>query len=265
MVKRILLKTLILLALILTLITFNWQTKTFELERALKIAGIDPVHNVEDLRNYSTKNGQKIVEVNGLLIAPFEEYQLGEDYYTLIDRAPKHLEQAFIAIEDKRFKLHQGIDYLGLIRAFMINLKNQEYREGGSTITQQLVKNMFLTPDKKLLRKVEELLIARQLEQEFNKDQILEMYLNQIYFGPRIYGIGRASEIFFGKKVTELNLAEAAMLAGIPKNPKAYSPTNNFAQAKERQGIVLGKMEELEFITEKEKEQAINVNISIVK
>jgi len=263
--KRVLLKTIILMVLILSLVTFNWQTKTFELEKALKMAGIDPLNSVEDLRNYSTKNGQTIVEVNGILIAPYEDYQLREDYYTLIDRAPKHLKQAFIAIEDSRFTVHKGIDYLGLIRALMVNLENQEYREGGSTITQQLVKNMFLTPDKKLLRKVEEMFIARQLEAEYTKDQILEMYLNQIYFGPSVYGIGKASEHFFGKKVADLNLAEAAILAGIPKNPKAYSPSNNFDQARKRQGIVLAKMEELGFITKKEKEQAINANIYVVK
>lgn len=262
MLKRTLAKVLILLLLTFAIMAFDWETKQLEPVRVLKIVGVGEGIWLEDLKDYPTQGQQTIVEVNGVLIAPFEEYQTSTGY-VLIDRVPIQLKQAFIAIEDSRFYSHEGFDPFGFLRALTLNIKNQGYLAGGSTITQQLAKNMFLTQDKKITRKVEEVLIALRLEKEYSKEQILEMYLNQIYFGPGIYGVNKASESFFAKDVESLTLAEAALLAGIPKNPKAYSPTKNFPQAKNRQEIVLSRMETLGFITAQEKAAALKEKLVI--
>lgn len=166
-----------------------------------------------------------------------------------INKVPKNLEDAFIAVEDVRFYDHMGVDPRGILRAVVSNLMQQGVSEGGSTITQQLAKNAFLTQDRNLKRKVQEAVIAVKLEQQYSKKEILEMYLNQIYFGQGAYGVEAASLLYFGKNVQNLTLAQAAMLAGIPKSPNYYSPLNNLKAAKERQEVVLDQMYKYKFIT----------------
>jgi 1A family penicillin-binding protein len=174
-----------------------------------------------------------------------------------LDQVPPALAAAFIAVEDHRFYRHFGLDVQALLRALWRNLLAGRLAEGGSTITQQLARNLFLTPDKTLSRKLQEAMLAVQLERRFTKDEILEKYLNTIYFGHAAYGVEAASRTYFGKPVQELTLAEAAMLAGIPRGPALYSPFLDFTAAKARQEVVLSRMSEEGFISEAEKDTAL--------
>lgn len=172
--------------------------------------------------------------------------------YVEIDEIPKHVEQAFLAVEDKRFYEHSGIDIWAIGRALYKDVLAFGKVEGGSTITQQLAKNVFLTNDKTLLRKTKEAIIAINLERKYSKDKILEMYLNQVYFGHGTYGIQAATQFYFQKDVKQLTLEEAALLAGIPKAPTTYSPILNPEKSIERRNVVLNLMEEQNIITPKE-------------
>ncbi|MGY4690476.1 transglycosylase domain-containing protein [Salibacterium sp. K-3] len=165
-----------------------------------------------------------------------------------IESLPEHVKQAFVAIEDTRFYEHEGIDPRGILRALYRDILAGAVVEGGSTITQQLAKNSFLTNDQTLLRKTKEVLIAMGLERKFSKEQILEYYLNQIYFGHGAYGIQSAARLYFNKDADELAVDEAAMLAGIPKAPSNYSPVDNREQAEERRNTVLSLMEQQGYI-----------------
>ena len=173
-----------------------------------------------------------------------------------INKVPQSLEQAFLAAEDIRFYEHSGIDPRGIVRAIYSNIMNKGVAEGGSTITQQLAKNAFLSQDQNLKRKVKEAILAFKLEQQYSKKEILEMYLNQIYFGQGSYGVEAASLQYFGKNVQDLTLAQSAMLAGIPKSPNYYSPMNNFKASKERQELVLEQMFKYHFITQEQMRKA---------
>lgn len=157
------------------------------------------------------------------------------------DKIPKHVQQAFIAIEDNRFYEHSGIDYRGTARALVSTLSGQEV-QGGSTITQQLAKNAFLTQERTIIRKIKEAFIAKELEHKYTKDEILTMYLNQIYFGQGAYGIESASMYYFGKHVQDLSIAEAATLAAIPKSPNYFNPFENPQASKERKELVIDQM-----------------------
>ena len=165
-----------------------------------------------------------------------------------IDKIPKHVQQAFIAIEDNRFYEHGGIDYRGTARALVSTLSGSEV-QGGSTITQQLAKNAFLTQERTLVRKIKEAFIAKELEHKYTKEEILTMYLNQIYFGEGAYGIESASLYYFGKHVQNLDIAEAATLAAIPKSPNYYNPFENPKESKIRQELVIDQMVKYGFIT----------------
>ena len=165
------------------------------------------------------------------------------------DKIPKHLQQAFIAIEDNRFYEHGGIDFRGTARALWTNLRGGEV-QGGSTITQQLAKNAFLSQERTITRKIKEAFIAKQLEERYTKDEILDMYLNRIYFGQGTYGIESASLYYFGKHVQDIDLAEAATLAAIPKSPNYYNPFENPKDSKARQEVVLDQMAKYGYITE---------------
>lgn len=158
-----------------------------------------------------------------------------------INDIPKHVQQAFIAIEDNRFYEHGGIDYRGTARALVSNLSGSEV-QGGSTITQQLAKNAFLTQERSIIRKIKEAFIAKELEHKYTKDEILTMYLNQIYFGQGAYGIESASMYYFGKHVKQLDVAEAATLAAIPKSPNYFNPFENPQESKKRQELVIDQM-----------------------
>ena len=168
----------------------------------------------------------------------------------------RDLQLAVIAIEDKRFYQHNGIDLMGTIRAFRSNISNDDSLQGGSTITQQLVKNSFLTSQRSLKRKFLEAVLAVKVEKYFSKDEILEKYLNIIYWGNRSYGIEQAARKYFNKPAKNLNLAEASLLAGLIKAPELYSPYSNLQLAKQRQKIVLEKMLEAGYITKKQKDLA---------
>ncbi|WP_274365261.1 transglycosylase domain-containing protein [Paenibacillus thermotolerans] len=176
-----------------------------------------------------------------------------------LDQIPDKLEEAVVATEDQRFGEHSGIDLWSIGRAIYKDILHRDLVEGGSTITQQVAKNMFLTADKTFFRKATEMSMALALENNFTKEQILEMYLNRIYFGNGTYGVKAAAKYHFGKSdLEQLNLLEIAVLAGIPKAPETYSPTNNPVKAKERAAIVLQLMEDQGYITEQERREALN-------
>ena len=173
-----------------------------------------------------------------------------------IEAIPVNLQHAFIAIEDNRFYEHNGVDPRGLLRAAWSNLNDRGISEGGSTITQQLAKNAYLTQEQTLQRKVQEMFLAVKLEKQYTKQEILEMYLNQIYFGQGAYGVQAAAKTYFGKNVEELDLSECALLAGIPKSPNYYSPFNNLQAAKERRNVVLDQMVKYGYIGRAESSDA---------
>lgn len=162
--------------------------------------------------------------------------------YVKLDKMPESLQQAVVAVEDRKFYSHHGFDLEGIMRASLVNLQYGEVREGASTITQQLVKNLFLSQEQTMYRKAEEFLLALDMEINYSKEEILELYLNTIYFGSGFYGIQEASQGYFGKEPAKLALPEAAMLAGIPNAPSVYSPFVDFMLSKKRQFIVLDAM-----------------------
>lgn len=174
----------------------------------------------------------------------------GEVYGEAVQAAdlPPHLPQAVIATEDRRFYAHFGVDVLGMARAMLTNLSQGRLVQGGSTITQQLAKNVFLTPERTIKRKAQEVLLAFWLEANFSKDQILTLYLNRVYFGAGAYGVDAAARRYFGKSATEVNLAEAAMLAGLLKAPSRYAPTHNLKAAQGRARVVLAAMKETGYL-----------------
>ncbi len=173
-----------------------------------------------------------------------------------IEQVPINLQHAFIAIEDNRFYEHNGIDPRGLLRAAWSNINDREISEGGSTITQQLAKNAYLTQERTMQRKIQEMFLAMKLEKQYTKQEILELYLNQIYFGQGAYGVQAAAKTYFGKNVEELDLSECALLAGIPKSPNYYSPFNDVQAAKDRRGIVLDQMVKYGYIGRMEAQDA---------
>jgi len=172
---------------------------------------------------------------------------------------PKHMVDAVVAVEDARFFEHQGLDYVGILRASLTNLLSGRIRQGASTITQQLARSLFLTPKRDLDRKLREALLALKIEQILGKEQILELYLNQIYFGHGAYGVQAAAQTYFGKEVGEVTLPEAAFLVGLPKGPSDYSPYNHPEAAKRRQAAVLRRMVEEGFLSAPESARAAAV------
>lgn len=200
------------------------------------------------------QNGQVIAELHG------EQNRIPVP----LEKIPKDLINAFIAIEDQYFYSHKGINIRSIIGSVITNLAHGGIKRGASTITQQLVKTAFLSPEQSLKRKAQEAWLAIQLERHYTKDEIMEFYLNQIYFGHSAYGVESAADTYFGKSVEELNLAESAMLAGVTKGPDYYSPYMNFEKAKERQEIILNTMAELGFITKEEAENAKKEELKLV-
>jgi penicillin-binding protein 1A len=170
---------------------------------------------------------------------------------------PAYVPRAFVAIEDRRFYDHYGVDPLGIGRALIANILHRGVAQGGSTITQQLAKNLFLTQERTLTRKMQEALLAVWLERKFSKTQILELYLNRVYFGSGAYGIEEASQRYFGKSAKQISIAEAALLAGLVKSPSRLAPTRNFDAAEKRARIVLAAMTELHFINENSEKLAL--------
>lgn len=209
------------------------------------------VYDLPDINNVKpidTKPSITILADNGEEIA---RYGGKTTKVVPLSEIPKNLTGAVIATEDRRFYKHHGIDPIGIARAMVANLIAGHFKQGGSTITQQLTKNLFLTPDKTIKRKVQEALMALQIEHKYSKDEILEAYLNRVYLGAGAYGVEAASNIYFDKHVKDLNLWESAVIAGLLKAPSRYSPTNNPELSKNRAKAVLANMKEVGFIDEK--------------
>jgi len=205
------------------------------------------------LATYQPKIPLQIYSAEGDLLGEFGEERRA---YVKIEDTPEKLKQAIIAAEDERFYEHGGVDYIGVLRAMRANFAAGSARQGASTITMQVARNFFLTTEKTLTRKFNEALLAFKIERKLTKEQILEVYINQIYLGQRAYGFGAAAQVYFGKSLDEANLAEIAMLAGLPKAPSRYNPVANMTRAKQRQHYVLRRMLELAYIDEKEFEIA---------
>ena len=174
-----------------------------------------------------------------------------------LETLPRHLTAALVATEDRKFYKHSGVDLKGIARAILKDIKAGEFVEGASTITQQLAKTLFLTPRKTLVRKIKEAILAFQLERRYTKDEILELYLNQVYFGSGAYGVESAAKIFFGKSAKDLNLPESALVAGMPKSPSRYSPLVNPDLAIKRRNTVLRQMRDTGIISETIYRQAV--------
>lgn len=177
-------------------------------------------------------------------------------HYVSINEMPYLLGQAIIAVEDTRFYTHKGFDIIGIARAVLVNVEAGEIQEGASTITQQTIKNLFLTSDRTFSRKAEELILSMNMEKDFDKDKILEIYLNVIYFGSDFYGIYDAAQGYFDKEPANLTIAECAMLAGLPNAPSLNSPYVDFHRAKQRQLTVIDAMEKMGVISSREAESA---------
>jgi len=205
------------------------------------------------LTAYQPKIPLRIYSAEGTLIAEFGEERRA---VVAIADVPSQLKHAIIAAEDERFYQHPGIDYIGVLRAAYANLVAGGRRQGASTITMQVARNFFLSSEKTLTRKLYEALLAFKIEHSLTKEQILELYVNQIYLGQRAYGFGAASQTYFGKSLDQLNLGEIAMLAGLPKAPSMYNPIANPQRAKQRQQYVLRRMTELGYITAAQYEEA---------
>jgi penicillin-binding protein 1A len=178
---------------------------------------------------------------------------------------PAYVPQAFLAIEDRRFYQHEGVDRMAVLRAIVANLRAGETVQGGSTITQQLARNLFLTPSQTINRKLREMVLASRIERRLSKDEILELYLNRVYLGDQAYGVDAASRRFFGHPASELTLGEAAMLAGLPKAPSRSAPTENLERATSRQHVVLDAMVEAGFITPEQRDEARQQTIHVVE
>ncbi|MGI6566661.1 MAG: PBP1A family penicillin-binding protein [Firmicutes bacterium] len=208
------------------------------------------------LRQFETEReleGATILADNGEVLTVLGQ---GPSHYIPLEDIPQVMQDAILAMEDRWFYKHPGFNPIAILRAFYINFKAGRRVAGGSTITQQLAKNLFLTFEKTWTRKLEELALALILEQRYTKDEILELYLNHIYFGEGSYGIEAAARTYFGKSAAELNLVESALLAAIPRSPNAYDPYTNPELARERRNLVLEQMAELEMISEAERQEA---------
>ncbi|GHT17364.1 penicillin-binding protein [Endomicrobiia bacterium] len=217
---------------------------------------IDNLPSIKQLENYTPNLSTKIYDKDNNLIAElFTERRI----FIPINKIPVNLQNAFIAIEDKDFFKHWGISIKGIMRAFSRILLKMKIAEGGSTITQQLAKTIFLTRDKTLIRKIKEAILTIQLEKNYSKDEILQLYINQIYFGCGAYGVQTAARIYFNKNAQDLNLAECATLAAIPKSPNYYNPFNNAKASIARRNLVLLRLRELGYITKEKEEEALAV------
>lgn len=188
-----------------------------------------------------------------------QQIRANENYATY-EELPEDYINAVIAVEDKRFMKHSGIDFISITRAILIDIKEMSFKEGGSTITQQLAKNVYFTQEKKFTRKIAEVFMAREFEKNCSKEEIFEMYVNTSYFGDGYYCVKEASEGYFDKIPIEMNLYECTLLAGIPNAPSVYAPTKNPELARQRQGQVVRKMIKQGYLTKEEASKIILVN-----
>ena len=215
------------------------------------IAVAKGIPSIDELKQYNPVAGTKIYSDDDALIG---ELKIEKGIFVPIDTMPKNMINAIVAVEDSRFWKHKGIDYIAIARAVVKDVIHASLREGGSTLTQQLAKVVFLSPEKTIKRKLMEASLAIKIEKNLSKKEILELYLNKVYFGHGAYGVEMASKVYFGKSVRQLNLAEASLIAGLVKAPTFYSPFNDLSKAKDRQATVLARMEEEGYIKKSERE-----------
>ncbi len=208
--------------------------------------------DISGLTDYRPKLPLRVISSDGVVLAEFGEERRN---YQPIKVIPKVMQDAILAIEDARFYQHGGVDYLGVIRAGLANV-GEARSQGASTITMQVARNFYLSTEKTMTRKIYEILLALKIESALSKEQILEIYMNQIFLGHKAYGFAAASEVYFGKPLKDITVAEAAMLAGLPKAPSAYNPINNPRRAKIRQQYIIDRMLENGYITEEQHAQA---------
>ncbi|PWG64812.1 penicillin-binding protein 1A [Spiribacter halobius] len=218
--------------------------------------GLPPV---EAVRNVELQVPLRVHSADGALIAEFGEMRRTP---VSLDAVPDPLVNAFIAAEDQRFYQHPGVDYQGLARAIWYLVRTGEKGPGGSTITMQLARNLFLSSERTYIRKAREILLALRIERQLDKREILELYLNKIYLGQRAYGVAAAAEVYYGRPLAELSLAEQAMIAGLPKAPSAWNPISNPERALERRAYVLGRMLDQGFIEQSAYQQAMAAPIT---
>lgn len=183
-----------------------------------------------------------------------------KENYTEIGKIPEMYKNAVISVEDHRFYKHNGIDIIAIVRAFVNDIKAMKFVEGGSTITQQLAKNIYFTQEKKITRKIAEVFMVFEIEKEYDKNQILELYLNTSYFGDGYYTVKEACKGYFNKELKEMTDYECILLAGIPNAPSVYAPTKNPELAIQRQKQVMNKMVEYEYLTQEEANKILEQN-----
>jgi penicillin-binding protein 1A len=213
---------------------------------------------ISGLTDYRPKLPMRVYSADEVLIGEFgEERRL----FMPIAQIPKVMQEAVLAIEDARFYEHSGVDYIGIVRAGLANV-NDSRSQGASTITMQVARNFYLPTEKTLTRKIYEILLSLKIESQLTKDQILEVYMNQIYLGQRAYGFAAAADIYFGKSLADVTVAEAAMLAGLPKAPSAYNPVVNPTRATQRQQYIIERMFENGYITEEQADAAKEEKLS---
>lgn len=210
---------------------------------------------IKNLEEYAPAESSLVYSSDGKVIAElYLERRTFIPYYLI----PDHVKKAFISIEDVRFYYHPGVDIIGILRALINDIKELKVVQGGSTITQQLAKMLFLKPERTITRKLKEALLSIRIEKRYTKDEIIGLYLNQAYFGTRAYGIEAASQVYFGKFAKELSIGEAALLATLPKSPSTYSPFKNPGKALERRSTVLKQMLSHSFINKNQYVEAMN-------
>ena len=208
--------------------------------------------DISDLADYRPKLPLRVYSSEGALLGEFGEERRN---LTPIQDIPAVMKNAVLAIEDARFYQHGGVDYKGMVRAGLANIGRLK-SQGASTITMQVARNVYLSSERTFSRKIYEVLLTFKLEHMLTKDQILEIYMNQIYLGNRAYGFAAASETYFGKPLKDISIAEAAMLAGLPKAPSAYNPVANPSRARSRQLYIIERMEDIGFITAEQATEA---------
>lgn len=214
--------------------------------------------SVAELRDVQWQTPMQVYSADGELISQFGEMRR---IPLTIDAIPQQLKNAFLATEDTRFYSHFGIDPIGVGRAFFLLISTGEIQGGGSTITQQLARNFYLSYEQTWARKIKEAFIALHIEQMLSKDEIFELYLNKISFGHRAFGVGAAAQVYYGKTVDQLTLAEIAIIAGLPKAPSTMNPISYPERARDRRAVVLGRMLDENFITQQEYQQALQAPI----
>ncbi len=247
---------------------FRWIMILFLVGMCAGVAGVVGLYlyisrdlpKITSLRDYRPPTVSSVYSDDGRKIGEFYKERR---IVIPLSRMPDNLKNAFIAAEDSRFREHGGVDVMSIFRAFMKNLKAGGIVQGGSTITQQVTKSFFLTPARTYERKVKEAILAYRIDKTFSKDEILYLYLNQIYLGHGAYGIEAAAENYFGKHAGDMNLAECSLLAGLPQAPSRYSPFKHFDRAQQRQIYVLNRMKGDGYITNLQATEAMNTELDI--